>query len=308
MRMQAILRISAALLALLLLLCPIPRILAEEQLSSDALYDRFRQEYGEDMRFWTVEQKHHCDQIAYEKGLTDHVLHLLPSADEITQEEAVAVAEAAILARMDGSRFHGYDQADWTRCQRSSAMYLDDPVLGPHWEIDFYQANDVAADWMSEDTPENLIATFHVILWNHGQEPQVIFDDPYTMRILYQSARLARGEPFKRWPLEDKARMYQQLLALYDREIQRQGEIPEGIITEILRHVQSLPETDELSLEEAIAQARDAARAAGLPEDVLADCTPAVFFWRDEGKPPVYTISFLDGDDTERFTIEIAAE
>lgn len=308
MQMQATLRFSAAFLALLLLLCPIPRILAEAQPASDALYDRFRQEYGQDMRFWTVEQKHACDLLAYEQGLTDHVLHLLPGPDEITQEEALAAAEAAILARMDGPRFHGYDQADWARCQHSSAMYLDDPDLGPHWEIEFYQINDVAKDWLSEDTPESLIATFHVFLWNHGQEPQVIFNDPYTMRILYQSVRLARGEPFKRWPLEDKARMYQQLLALYDREIQRQGEIPEGIITEIVSHVQSLPEADELPPEEAIAQARESARAAGLPEEMLADCTPAVFFWRDPGKKPVYAISFLDEDGTERFVTEIAAK
>ncbi len=301
-------RIRAAMLALTLLLCPFSRCIAEAQPSSDALYDHFRQEYGQDMRFWTVEQKHQCDVLAYEQGLVEHVLHLLPAIDEITQEEALAAAEAAILARMDGSRFHGYDQADWDRCQRSSAMYLDDPSLGPHWEIDFYQVNDVAADWVSAGAEENLISTFHDILWNHGQEPQVIFDDPYTMRMLYQQARLARRESFKLWPLEDKARMYQQLLALYDREIQRQGEIPEGIITEILSHVQSLPQEDELPPVEAVALAMESACSAGVPEDVLVSCTPSVFFWRDEGQAPVYSISFLDADGTERFGTEVAAE
>ena len=267
----------------------------------------FRQAYGEDTRFWSVEQKHQYNQFEYECGFTETVLHLLPAGDEISLEEALAAAMAAVRANADGTRWHGYDEADIQRCQWSSAMYLADEEHGSHWEIDLYQINDVASLWYPETIGDNLIATFHVILWNSGRDTQVIFDDLYTMRIVYQTARLYHGEAFQFWPLEDKARMYRLLLALYDREMQRQKEIPEGIITDILSHVQSLPTVQEMQPEEAVALAKEEAEAAGLTSAEIEACTPAVHFWQDEGVQPAYQVELISGEGKPLYTLSIEA-
>lgn len=267
----------------------------------------FRQAYGEDTRFWSVEQKHQYNQFEYECGFTETMLHLLPAEDEISLEDALAAAMTAVQANADGTRWHGYDEADIQRCQWSSAMYLADEEHGPHWEIDLYQINDAASLWYPENDGDNLIATFHVILWNSGRDTQVIFDDLYTMRIVYQTARLNHGEAFQFWSLDDKAQMYRLLLSLYDREMQRQKGIPEGIITEILSHVQSVPTDQEMQPEEAVALAKKKAEEAGLSAAEIEDCTIAMYFWRDDGMKPVYQVEFVGGEGKPQYSLSIAA-
>lgn len=270
-----------------------------------AVLQCFQQAYGENRSFWTVEQKHQYDSFEYQCGWDDSIIHVMPNENEITLEQATQIAMASIRTQADGTRWHGWDETDLERCQWVSASYLADEDLGAHWEIGFFQSNDVATMWGAPETQR--IQTFTVFLWDGGQNPQVEFNDLYTMRYMYACAREYHGIPYKLWTLDDKAAIYQQLLSVYEREIQRQGEIPEGIITEILTHVQSVPTETEMQEDTAIAEAKNAAKNAGVDVSSPAEDEIAVYFWRDNPVQPIYHIEFYTESGELLYEVDIQA-
>lgn len=107
--------------------------------------------------------------------------------------------------------------------------------------------------------------------------------------------------------MDEKAAVYQQLLSVYEREVQRQGEIPEGIITEILTHVQSVPTETEMPEDTAMAEAKNAAKNAGVDIGSPAEDEIAVYFWRDNPVQPIYHIEFFTESGDLLYEVDIQA-
>lgn len=271
----------------------------------EAILYCFRAAYGEDMAFWTIEQNHQYNVLNYNCGLDDTILHVLPDDNEITLEVAIDIAKSAITAEPDGTYIVNWDVADLERCQWISAQYIADRDLGKHWVISFYQLNDAAIYWGA--LPDQRVPTFTVFLWDSGKFPQVTYFDPYQMSLIYSYAREYHGKPFRYWNLEEKEEMYRQLLAVYEREIRREGFLPGGIINDILSHEQSLPTAEEMQPEEALALAKAEARAVGISLETIPDDRIAIYFWRDSEKTPMYHIEFYSDDGKMLYTSEMPA-
>ena len=265
----------------------------------------FRAVYGNDMAFWTIEQKHQYSAFNFCCGLDDNILHRIPDEDEITIEEATAIARSAILREPDGAYITNWDAADLERCQWVSAEYLADRDLGNHWVISFYQLNDAAIFWGAPI--DWRVPTFTVFLWESGSFPQVTYFDPYQMNLIYSYAREYHGRPFRFWSLEQKAEIYHQLIAVYDREMRREGALPGGIINEILAHVQSVPTAAEVQPDVALAYAKESANDFGVDVGECTDDLIAIYFWRDEAAAPVYYIEFYTEEGRILHSVEIQA-
>ena len=192
-------------------------------------YAQYQARFGEDERFWTVEEAWQFNVAEVECGYSTQLTHILPDENEIDQQSAEALARETIVSTADPECFGGWSVEDYERCTAVSFSYLaaDDEEDGPYWQITFYQPDD---RWSyPEDYTPALISGFVVYISGYGANVQVIYNDPYSMDSIYLAGRgMNNFTPSSEWPEEEREELYERLMAVYDRELIRRGEIREG--------------------------------------------------------------------------------
>ena len=248
--------------------------------------------------------------LSYEENLerckqdpSEQLVHILPDDNEITIDEAFSLASQALHERA-GQWYEKYTFEDVKACMVSGVMYCDyHDGNAPRYSFTFSQdIRDIRSIWTDDEQElQKPFRSFRVDVLNHGGAVTVSYDDPYSMRNLCMFARIyhsdSEGSPIPSafWSLEDKEKLYRQLMEVYPREMARWQSIPAGYIADQwLSHVHSVPTPEELQPNEAIEQAKENLISQGVDSKRLDQCQIGVWFYRDQSQGAMYDIWFCD--------------
>ena len=248
--------------------------------------------------------------LSYEANLercrqdpSEQLVHILPDENEIPIEEAFSLARHALRERA-GQWYETYTLEDVEACTVTGVMYCDyHDGAAPRYSFTFSQdIRDIRSIWTNdEQEKQKPFRSFRVDVLNHGGAVTVSYDDPYSMRNLCMLARIyhsdSKGSPIPSafWSLEDKEKLYRQLMEVYPREMARQQSVPAGYIADQwLSHVHSVPAPDELQPDEAARQARQSLILQNIDSRQLDRCKIGVWFYRDPPQGAAYDIWFCD--------------
>lgn len=268
--------------------------------------------YGDEWNFWTLKQRYQWDIIQQRLGLDNDITCALPDENSLTEKEAIELARQIIIDNVGMPQYAiaRYGLEDFETCTRVGLSYFDYSNLEgtdeKYWEIKFYRDVSSLIRWPGYINLADWDEIFSVYILIKGEQ-QITgianYNDPFAMNAYWSEARRAHNDlPLAMWSLEDKQLLYQTLMSLYEREMARQGHLPETDYIQILAHKQSVPQNDELTENEAVQMAKAQLIAQGVSPVKLDAAQIGVYLWRDEEQESIYHIEFFDGEATLKYS------
>ena len=255
-----------------------------------ALQNVFEEVWG-DKTTWSLEQQYEYAQFEIEIGLSDQTVAALPTAEDLSVDEARRLVQEKLYAEL---------------AQEKDTSLID---LGSYHEsVHFWRYPDDGGAWVFEyygedrKTPE-FTGTF-------CQDTDIIsidIHDKNDLRVLYQShCALHHFQTFRWWELDEQYAFYTLVVSLQQRQIEKYGELP-AFAKQILEHQHVLP-TDQMIGAEA------AMEIAWNHLEPSAEQKAYVTLYQDSEDRIVYEVGFdLSSTESNRvlidaFSAEVYAE
>ena len=242
--------------------------------------------YG-DIAFWPLSRQARFDELLTALSLQPETIHALPAAGELSPEEALAIAQDAVLQHAEAYRYDTGGLADY----RVSLQYLRyDGGGGPLYLVHYY-------------LPDRLWVVFDMVIRQSGA-CSFSYHDPLSMRSVYRDWYMARDfTRFIHWSLADKQAFWTLMTSLYTHETETSGGLP-PIGETVLAHVHSVPTASEVQPDEALSIARQTLREQDMDPSAH---TLTLSFYRDDPAAPRYAAAWVDADDRVQYTVIINA-
>lgn len=241
------------------------------------LEDVFYYAWGSDTRFWTMEQSNQMDTYLVSLGMQWPIYHVLPTADEVSPEQALLTAKQELTKAFAVYDDHPIDFDEYLlSMQYIKYPYKEDPI----YLIQFYNPTSDSMVYSIDLDQDGVVSLSYYI--------------PNPLRDLYEEWRHKRSaKTFSLWSVEDKAAFYECLLQQIDMVNVSSEEYPQ-YAKEVLKNVHGLPSPEHITEEQACQSAIDA--LVRIDIDVfpfIIDETIGVSFLKDES--PVYVVRFYNG-------------
>ena len=224
--------------------------------------------------FWTIEQKAWFDEVLVALGLMERAVNILPSENEITPKQAVALAEQELASSfsIDPNELTAY---------KKSIQYLDhQDGNGPYYKVEFIGET------------ETIFADYIAYIYDAGTIVQVVNNIPSTLEESYGDMITQKG-PFRFWSINDK---YDFMLVLPEKIYQAElaGQIVPEHLYDMLNNQYGLPKPGDVPENDIIAFAKAHLLASANATEDFTKMKIATYYRVDDPENPKWEIAFYD--------------
>ena len=239
-----------------------------------ALQNVFEEVWG-DKTTWSLEQQYEYAHFEIEIGLSDQTVAALPTAEDLSVDEARRLVQKKLYAELaeerDASRI---DLGNY----HESVHFWRYPDLGGTWVFEYYGED--------RKTPE-----YTGTLYQDTGSVEIAIYDKNDLRVLYQYyCALHNFKTFHWWGLDDQYEFYTLVASLQQRQIERYGELP-TFAKQILEHQHVLPTDQMIEPDVAIEMAR-----SHLHDDAACEQKAYITLYKVAEDRIVYEVGFGSSD------------
>ena len=247
-----------------------------------ALQNVFEEVWG-DKTAWSLEQQYEYAHFEIEIGLIDQTVAALPTAEDLSVDEARRLVQEKLYARLAAEE-HA------SRIDRGNY----------HESVHFWRYPDYGGAWVFEYYGEDRLKPEYTgTLYQDTGSVQIEIYDKNDLWVLYQShCALHNFKTFRWWGLDEQYEFYTLVVSLQQRQIEKYGELP-PFAKQILEHQHVLPTDQMIGVDAATEIARSHLEPSSEQETYVT-------LYKDSEDRIVYEVGF-DLSDAESNQVLIDA-
>ena len=243
---------------------------------------------------WPLEEQAWYDELLYKYGMKEEITRFLPIEGEISEQEALDIAEKYVLENWSVDISKG----QYTRYVQYMLSQDDESgAVNKRWDIE-YEAED-GTMYVLCLTPEGLVIEDVFSTYVHKprnvvtEKKEDVDDDVWELARLMMDDRFYTVETLARFQ-KDYAELIEAVASSNDQQV---------ILMRLLLEIPyAEPRETDISPEEAFVAAQEAARIAGWNDDWLERCKYSVSYRDYDDAEPMYRICFkLRADQRDLF-------
>ena len=247
-----------------------------------ALQNVFEEVWG-DKTAWSLEQQYEYAHFEIEIGLIDQTVAALPTADDLSVDEARRLVQEKLYAQLAAEEdASSIDLGNY----HESVHFWRYPDYGGAWVFEYYGED--------RKTPE-----FTGTLYQDTDIISIDIHDKNDLQALYQyHCALHNFKTFRWWELDEQYEFYTLVASLQQRQIEKYGELP-PFAKQILEHQHVLPTDQMIGVDAATEIARSHLEPSSEQETYVT-------LYKDSEDRIVYEVGF-DLSDAESNQVLIDA-
>ena len=247
-----------------------------------ALQNVFEEVWG-DKTAWSLEQQYEYAHFEIEIGLIDQTVAALPTADDLSVDEARRLVQEKLYAQLAAEEdASSIDLGNY----HESVHFWRYPDYGGAWVFEYYGED--------RKTPE-----FTGTLYQDTDIISIDIHDKNDLQALYQyHCALHNFKTFRWWGLDEQYEFYTLVVSLQQRQIEKCGELP-PFAKQILEHQHVLPTDQMIGVDAATEIARSHLEPSSEQETYVT-------LYKDSEDRIVYEVGF-DLSDAESNQVLIDA-
>lgn len=247
-----------------------------------ALQNVFEEVWG-DKTAWSLEQQYEYAHFEIEIGLIDQTVAALPTADDLSVDEARRLVQEKLYAQLAAEEdASSIDLGNY----HESVHFWRYPDYGGAWVFEYYGED--------RKTPE-----FTGTLYQDTDIISIDIHDKNDLQALYQyHCALHNFKTFRWWGLDEQYEFYTLVVSLQQRQIEKYGELP-PFAKQILEHQHVLPTDQMIGVDAATEIARSHLEPSSEQETYVT-------LYKDSEDRIVYEVGF-DLSDAESNQVLIDA-
>lgn len=246
-----------------------------------ALQDVFEQVWG-DKTTWSLEQQYEYAHYEIEIGLSDQTVAALPTAEDLSVDEARRLVQEKLYARLAAEEdASSIDLGNY----HESVHFWRYPDYGGAWVFEYYGED--------RKTPE-----FTGTLYQDTDIISIDIHDKNDLQALYQyHCALHNFKTFRWWELDEQYEFYTLVVSLQQRQIEKYGELP-PFAKQILEHQHVLPTDQMIGVDAATEIARSHLESSSEQETYVT-------LYKDSEDRIVYEVGFdLSSTESNRVLVD----